>query len=211
MKLYLVGGSPRTGKTTLAKKLAQQLEISCVSTDDLESIALSTVLESEYPKLFPKKIMRIETHQSNDEMYDKYSAKAIVEAYLKQATSVYKTIKQEIGSISENSSLILEGYHVTPELVDELSTSYEIKVLFLGRESLENTSSSIKKGTEENNWVINKTKHEETFLKIAEMIQLFSFEIKEKAKERGFEYRNMDGDFSQKLKDNTNYYAPFSL
>ena len=38
--IYLIGGSPRSGKTTLSKKLAKELDIPYISTDYLRLVAM---------------------------------------------------------------------------------------------------------------------------------------------------------------------------
>ena len=62
---YLIGGAPRTGKTTLAKQLSKKLVLPWISTDTLESVVLKYFSDEELPLKFPKSVIRRETKQSN--------------------------------------------------------------------------------------------------------------------------------------------------
>ena len=49
---YLIGGAPRTGKTTLAKKLAGENGIKSLSTDSILVMMMKIVRREDYPDLF---------------------------------------------------------------------------------------------------------------------------------------------------------------
>lgn len=200
---YLIGGTPRSGKTTLAKKLAGKLIIPWISTDTLESVVHGYVPDEKFNTLFPKTIIRRETKQSNDLMYEKYSSQDIVNAYIKQGQTLEKAIQILIESENQyNHSFILEGYHVTPSLVEKLQDKgINLKAVFLGRNDLLDTLQSIQSetGENENDWVIAKTKSKETFEKIAKMITLFSATLKSEAEKYAQHYYSMDGDFKKNL------------
>jgi len=53
MKVYLIGGPPKCGKTTLAKTLSKRLSIPWISADTLQNIASVYIPEEEYEKYFP--------------------------------------------------------------------------------------------------------------------------------------------------------------
>lgn len=123
MKLILIGGTPRTGKTTLAQKIAEELGVSWMSTDALEAIAHRYTPPDLAAKSFPKSEMRKATEYSNDAFYDTYSTNEIVESYSKQA----KTTSEAIESLAEYASkedwgYVIEGYHVTPLLLAKFET-----------------------------------------------------------------------------------------
>lgn len=199
---YLIGGAPRSGKTTLAKQLSKKLELPWISTDTLESVVAQYVPEKELPILFPKSVIRKETAQSNDEMYKQYSAQEIVDAYIEQSKALIDAIKIFLESESKyNHSYILEGYHITPTLVNKLQQKISIQAVFIGREDVTDTLKSIKQSTDSSDWVIEKTKSEDTFHKIAEMIVLFSTTLKTNAKKYKQEYYSVDGDFEANLKE----------
>ena len=203
---YLIGGAPRTGKTTLAKQLSKKLVLPWISTDTLESVVLKYVSDEELLSKFPKRVIRRETKQSNDVMYKNHSAQEIVDAYLKQAEGMEEAIQVFLESESRHGhSYILEGYHITPTLVTKLKGSgFETQSVFLGRGDVDDTRKSITINSGSSDWVIDKTENEETFGKIAEMIVLFSDTLKKGVQEN---YYSMDGDFTANLEKALNSFT----
>ncbi len=132
---YLIGGSPRSGKTTIAKELSKKLNIPWISTDTLESVVMGYVSDDKLDTLFPKRVMRKLTNNSNDEMYTRFSSEQIADAYIEQSKSLANGIEMfiECESSYEND-YILEGYHILPELVSRLKTKFDVKAIFVGRE-----------------------------------------------------------------------------
>lgn len=60
IKVILIGGSPMSGKTTLATKLAQRYEYNCISTDDIGGIlktvvAINPIGDMDYHKYYIKR------------------------------------------------------------------------------------------------------------------------------------------------------------
>ena len=108
--IYLIGGIPRSGKSTLAKMLSRNRRISWISSDTLESIVRVHTASVNYPKQFPKNIMQQRTKQSNDLMYERYTSKEIMQAYVKQAKASWKALETLIEcEIKEGNDFIVEG------------------------------------------------------------------------------------------------------
>ncbi len=200
---YLIGGTPRSGKTILTKNLAKELGISWVSTDTLESVVRAYSSTEELSNFFPKTAIRKETQGNNDFMYERYSAREITDAYIKQAKATWKAVEVFLEAEDVNGhSYILEGYQINPELVEKLTKKFpsQIKGVFLGRENTETIVQAARDHTSKGDWFTGKTHKEETFPKIAEMIAMYSDYFKTQAYERGLPYFNMDLDFQGQLK-----------
>lgn len=194
---YLVGGAPRTGKTTIAKYLSKELQIPWISTDTLESVVSQYVPLEKRGELFPKNIIRTETNQSNDEMYSRYSSEEIKAAYFKQAEVLWDALKAFIESEHQyEHEYILEGYHIPPELVMQMGDEYPMKSIFVGREDIEVVLESITSSTQKSDWVISKTKDAQTFSKIAEMLVSFSRDVRVEAEKRNLPYFEIGRDFN---------------
>lgn len=56
-----------------------------------------------------------------------------------------------------------------------------------------------KKSTTPNDWLLQKTEKEETFVKVGKMVVLFSKKFKKEAEKYGFMSYSMDEDFNGKL------------
>lgn len=195
---YLIGGSPRSGKTTIVKSLSKKLGIPWISTDTLELVVMKYVTDDELKKLFPKTVIRRLTNQTNDEMYTTYTSEEIVGVYIEQGNSLAQGIEMFIEcEATYNHDYILEGYHILPELVSRLENKFNIKAVFVGREDIVETLQSITNHSQENDWVIKKTKDAKTYPLIAKMLTVFSSRIKKEAEEKGFKYFSMDSNFKE--------------
>jgi len=199
---YLIGGTPRTGKTSLAKTLFKEIDVSWISTDTIESVVSRYVSEKDFAGLFPKSLVRRETEYSNDIMYEKYSSSEIVELYFKQAESLEQALEVFLESEARyGHSYIVEGYHITPSLTAKLQKSFKVRSVFLGREDKEDIRKSITVDTGPTNWVVGKTKKTETFDKITDMIVEFGEKVRQGAESYDQRYCSMDGDFKENSKE----------
>jgi 2-phosphoglycerate kinase len=199
---YLIGGVPRSGKTTLAKKLALKTGIPWVSTDTLESVVMGYVSPESLDNMFPKSLIRKQTNQSNDEMYTAYSSAQIVDAYLTQGKSLERAIEAFVECETKyKHEFILEGHHIHPEFVARLKERFELKAIFVGRDSVEKTVGAITQHANENDWVTTKTKNPETYQKIAGMLVNFSQYFRESAKVNGLTYISVEDNYNEKIEE----------
>jgi len=206
--IYLIGGPPKCGKTTLSKKLSKKLGIPWISADTLQSIVKEYADKKDVAKKFPWSLIR-KTVTSNDVAYSKYTAKEIVKLYTTQAKATYGAIDTvSICEITDGNDYIIEGYQVEPKLVDALQKKYgteNFKAVFLVRKDVEKFVEDCKKSATTNDWIIKKTEHEETYGKIATMISEYGNYFETEAKKYGLKVFNMDHDFSGKLDEIEHY------
>ena len=189
--LYLIGGSPKCGK-----KLSKELGVPWVASDTLQVVARKYVSKyisnKELNKLYPHKALRGKT---NDETYSKNTPKQIAKNYIKQAKASYDAIDMFcICEISDGNDYIIEGYHLTPQLVSRLIKKYgkkHFKLLFLLKEDQKKIMANISKSSTPNDWVLVKTKSPETLNKIADMISYYGQFFDNEAKNYGYPTINM--------------------
>ncbi|MCK5413567.1 MAG: AAA family ATPase [Candidatus Pacebacteria bacterium] len=206
--IYLIGGPPKCGKTTLAKELSKSFEIPWASTDALENVIKPYMSELDISKQFPVSYQRC---KDNDEKYTKYSSNEIIEAYRQQARTVYRAIDMfAICEITDGNNFIIEGYHIEPELVDELNEKYpnKVKSIFLVKLDREKFIFDIRESTTPNDWIVARTKKEETYQKIADMICEYGHIIEKESKKYSFNVIKMDNNFSKKIYLAINYLIP---
>ncbi|MEK7530422.1 MAG: hypothetical protein AAB573_00995 [Patescibacteria group bacterium] len=195
---YLIGGTPRAGKTTIAKRLSGELGVPWISTDTIETVVSEYVPEDKYAELFPKGVVRKETNQSNDLMYSKYSADEIKTLYFRQAATLWDALVKFIEcEFRYEHEYILEGYHIPPELVVQLQETYPIRSVFVGRENATEALEAILQSTQKGDWVLTKTQNKETFPKIAQMLSVFSRDVRIEAEKRDLHYIDIGADFSK--------------
>src|SRR3990167_11142554 len=92
--IYLIGGPPKCGKTTLAKKVSKKLRIPWVASDTLQVVARQYVSKlvsaKKFDLLYPHNALK---GDSNDETYSLHSPKTIAKSYIKQAKATYDAIE----------------------------------------------------------------------------------------------------------------------
>lgn len=203
--IYLIGGPPKCGKTTLAKILSKSLGIPWVSTDTLQCVIKPYMNKGDFSKKFPTSYQR---GKDNDEKYSKFSSREIIEAYQQQAKTVYEAVDMfTVCELTDGNDFIIEGYHIEPELVAELNLKYpeKIKSIFLVKSDKEKFVCDIKKSMTPNDWIIARTNNEETYQKIANMICEYGNFFEKESEKYGFKILNMDNDFDNQIKGAIDY------
>lgn len=199
-KLILIGGPPRCGKTTLAQKISKDLGIPWISTDVLGSIAQQYTPESERDALFPNAVLRRKTNKGNDKKYKTFSTEEIVSAYRKQAETVHKAIETFVSyAEKEDWDYIVEGYHITPRLLSKLQVDgLKFSSLMLINTNSKEAVEMSRESDVKNDWVRDETQKQETFSKIADMIDLYSDKLKEEAKDSDIKIIDMSENFQER-------------
>ena len=198
--IYLIGGPPKCGKTTLAKKLAQAYQIPWISADTLQNIVWAYTPKEKHSELFPHSYLRKE---SNDAFYSKHSTQQIVKNYIAQGKTTYDAISMMAETyLTDKDDFIVEGYQVTPETVDRIFKKFgkeHAKAVFLVKYNEQKFIQDIHKSTTPNDWIIRKTKNKATYGRIAKMIVEYSHYFEKEAKKYGFKIFNMDNEFENQL------------
>ena len=183
--IYLIGGSPRCGKTTLARRLSKKLGITWLSGDTFEGMVWRYVSKEEYPKKFPKNILRDLTHNINDEMYTRYTTQEIMDAYIIQGQAVDHVMEVLVEDmVKEKQNFIIEGYHVFPAFAAKMMKKYgkeNFRVIYLLKSDLESTHDSLMAGSAPDDWVHYKTKDKAIIRSISEFVFAFSNYYKKEA------------------------------
>ena len=208
--IYLIGGPPRCGKTTLAKKMSKKLGIPWISTDTLENIVGAYWTKEELVKNRPySQLRRKDGDKHNDTFYNKYSTQKIISVLKGQARPIFKAIEMVVVcELTDGNDYIIEGYHIVPSVVARLVKKYgekNVKTVFLTKTNALKFASNVKKSTTPNDWLLVLTKKEETFLKVGEMIAEYSKDFEVEAKKYGLKVFKMDNDFNKKIIEAINY------
>lgn len=198
--IYLIGGPPKCGKTTLAKKLSKEYNIPWISADTLQNIIKVYTPKEKHKILFPHSYLR---GGSNDEFYSKHSAKEIIKNYVKQGKATYDAISMMAETyLVDEDDFIVEGYQITPEIVNRILKKFgkeHIKAVFLIKCDEQKFIQDIHKSTTPNDWIIRKTKDEATYGKIAKMISEYSNYFEKEGEKYRLTVFNMDNSFKEQL------------
>lgn len=202
--IYLIGGSPRVGKTNLAEALARRTSFPYFSLDHVTSVITPYISEQEYESKLPLFASRLR-RETVDVFYAKYTAEEIVDFYLRSAETYWTGIANFIRyAVEDKHDLILEGWQIVPHLLQPLVTPEnqdKLKIIFLYKSNVEHIVSGLKANTAEIDWALRNAKEESTFSAIAKMISYFGGYIEKEAKQYNFRSINTDVDFKEKIKE----------
>lgn len=105
----LIGGAPCAGKSTVAKSLATEKNISWISTDHIRgAVQKKTGAAHHYPWLFSTGTI------SAEDFWKGHQPKDVLQLEIEQGRELWSTLKK---TIHEKQYGILEGVSILPELV----------------------------------------------------------------------------------------------
>ena len=205
--IYLIGGSPRCGKTILAKKISQKEKISWISTDVIYPIVLKSIPKSQIKSKFPQTAMKT---PSGKFRFDVYSPEAMLKAQLVEATTMWPGIKELIYYlINRQQDFIIEGVHLLPKYINKLKRAdiwKNIKVIYLVKRNIDNIIKGFPKNKNEYDWMIQTIiGNKERLKKAAKMVQIKSEYFYKETKKYHLKIFNTDTNFVQKLRDSQYY------
>lgn len=201
--IYLIGGSPRCGKTILSKKLAQKLGVQWFACDALRPVVMAYTPKEEYAEKFPVVKMYDDNECDNDVFFEENSAEEILNADIIEAKTLWRGIKEFIGHKAVvEKDIIIEGVQLLPELIDELRKEKYFKdtrIVYLTKEDEQKILDGFAKNTSGFDWLTQNIKDNETLPRAARMVKVYSEYFNKEAKKYGFEVFNTDYDFEKNL------------
>lgn len=182
-KAYLVGGVPRTGKTTIARRLMAERPMFAISTDSIRMIQRNLVSEADYPELFEANSKFTETAMR--ELCAQGNASEIVDAQNAESEIVWRSVKDFIeGTVAEGFDVLVEGVAILPKLVDELNCDF--RAVFVGNSSLERPAMQRSAHADPLDWMHEYS--DETFHQFSKFTALHSEYYNSEAKKHDLRY-----------------------
>jgi hypothetical protein len=222
--IYLIGGPPRCGKTTVARRLATRTGASVVPIDYLGSVVYHYLSDEERTRRFPL------MEGSLNAMYARCPASDIIAHYQTIARTLWPAIQVFTHfALAHEQDVILEGYQVEPAFMEEFmwpqdtdqldgrarsihgqemvqrGTGYalmhrgdgRIRTVFLFKQEVDGIATTLTTGTDARDWVRREFLAPETRRRIALMISQYGHYIREEAARCGLPAIAMDDDFAQ--------------
>lgn len=191
-QIYLIGGAPTLGKSTLAQMLSQYLGIPWISTDQIRDIMRHAAKREDIPQLFPME------DYSAERFFATFSPPEIVQMEIKQGEAAWTGIVEFIeNDYTWSDGFIIEGVNILPHLVHrDFAERSNIKTIFVKRSCTE----SIRKVIFERG--ICNTDSFKIKQKEIEWVILFDEKIQQQAAEYGFRLLEMnknEDDFNNLL------------
>lgn len=151
--IYLIGGSPRSGKSILSRKLSRKLNIPHIATDDIIPIVIPYFKKNELDKKFPIYTMDIK------ELMKKHTGKERLKFDIREAKSIWPGVKYLISYLMEcKMDYIIEGVHLLPKLIKEFGANSNIKIIFLTKLDEDKIFRGILNNKKNRDWVLDNFK-----------------------------------------------------
>lgn len=172
--ILLIGGSSGTGKSYLARQLAEHYKTPLTEVDDIRIALQQIVDKAQHPDLY--------TFVDNPNFYEKYNEHQFVENLLRVGSVVWKSLSVLIEKhIACDEPVIFEGDSIIPNLLAEKSALIEsknIKAIFIYDDANGIRERQIKRNRDEKDF----ERSEQNALFSA----TYSQELKRQAEEQGF-------------------------
>lgn len=185
--VYLIGGSPRCGKTTFARRLAYQKRIPGVSTDLLRHAEKVYVPEAEWPVRFPQADWKTRP------------AIETLEAEIQESKTLWLGNRRFIGALLKHrQDYVIEGVHLLPELVQELSVpenADRLKVAYLVKTDLAQIVQGFEKVDKQADWLLRDVTTAEELRRAADVVRVKSFYFQNEAMKYGHQVVDTGADF----------------
>lgn len=156
--IYLIGGSPRSGKSILSRKLAKKFNIGYVSTDNLRPVVMPYFPRKDKFIHFPFEKM-FDAANIND-YFEKYTGKQMLKADIKVTRMIWSRVKNMIDYLLKcKMDYIIEGIHLLPSLVKQYKKERNIKILFLGKLNENKIYKGLVNNKNNNDWITGNTQN----------------------------------------------------
>ncbi|QQR83926.1 hypothetical protein IPJ72_01850 [Candidatus Peregrinibacteria bacterium] len=197
--IYLIGGSPRSGKTTLAKKLSSKLNSSLISTDNLRLFLMNCLSNEEKYHHFPFEKMFDEAG-TVEKFYKITSGENMLKADLKEAEYIMPGIKALIHqSLKDEVNLIFEGIHLVPNFLKELSANSNTRIVMLTKSNEQKIAQGLERNRGNNDWIADNINDKETLTKVANSLAEYGEYFRKEAGKNKLIHINTEENFSEKI------------
>lgn len=200
--LYLIGGAPRCGKTTLAKKIAAKRRIGWLSTDNIWTVVYNSTPKSQLKIKFPFNFAKKPKDKFHFEVYtpQEHLRMEITESY-----SIWPGTKALIEQLIDcRHDYVIDGVHLLPELVKQFKNTRfwkNIRLVYLVKTDLAKIKEGIPKNKKQFDWILTGGIDVPGRLdKAAQMIKHESQYLQRQAKKYGFKVVDTGRDFEKKIK-----------
>jgi 2-phosphoglycerate kinase len=201
--IYLIGGSPRSGKSKLAKIFAEKKSIPYFSADDLRPVIQAYLSKDSLEEKIPNEFMYANCNFDNDVYFEKYSAAETIETDLIDSHTLFTGIESLINHFHlTERDLIIEGVQLLPELVFGLMNKdyyAQIKIVYLVKTDAKKIRDDIEKNDPKSDWLLQNTKKTETLDKAANMLSDYGKYFTRESEKYGFALFNTENDFFDTL------------
>ncbi|PIR44296.1 hypothetical protein COV23_00670 [Candidatus Wolfebacteria bacterium CG10_big_fil_rev_8_21_14_0_10_31_9] len=202
--LYLIGGSPRGGKTILSRKLSKALNVPYVSTDNLRLVVLPYFKGKDKDKNFP--FIKMFDSAAIDKFFQLYTGQEMLKADLREARSIWPGMESFIEHLLVcKMDYIIEGIHLLPNFVKKYKGNENVNIAFLTKIDEEKIYKGLLQHKNNSDWLMDNTKNKETILLAAKSLYDYGKFFLKETEKYGFKCFNTEDNFLDKIQKASDY------
>lgn len=191
--IYLIGGAPKVGKSTVAKCLRERTAYLSISTDAVRALVFEITEPSMRADLLPCCVPVTRIGDQFEQSVDDW-----VKSQLREAQTLSPSIIALINyHLRIGEDLILEGVHLVPDLVEKIlksDYSSDLKTILILADDEVTVLNALHCKTGGFNWLSSLS--EETVKKVAECIVAYSSRVERQAQTLGIKTFQRTDDFN---------------
>lgn len=196
--IYIIGGSPRSGKTILSRELSKELNIPYISSDYLRLVVMPYFNGKDKDDNFPFEKMFDLSGMSN--FFKDHSGHEMLEADIKEAKTLWPGIESLIKHLLLSKiNYIIEGVHFLPSLVNQFKDDKNFKIVILAKTDENKIFNGLLQNRNTGDWIADNIKDDETLLSAAKSLSEYGKYFTEESKKHGFKCINTEDNFLDKI------------
>ena len=202
--IYLIGGSPRGGKSILSRKLSKKLNIPYISSDTVKLVLRPYFKGKKKYEMFP--FDKIWHSLKLDDYFLQYSGQQMINIDIREGKTIWPAMKNLIQHyLDRKIDYIYEGVHLLPSLVKEFRGNNDVKTVFLTKQDEEKIYQGMFKNKGNRDWIMDNTKNKDTIRLAAKSLSIYGNYFLREARKYNFKCINTEDNFSKKLNEAMQY------
>jgi len=203
--IYLIGGSPRSGKTILSRKLSKKLDIQHISTDILRLFMIACLEGDDKYKYFPFEQMFDQAGTVNT-FYKETSGNKMLSADIKEAENLMPGILAFIEYFKNaGTDYIIEGVHFLPRLIKHLKEGEGTKIVILGKSDSDKIYRGLIENKGKDDWIADNINDNKTLLQAAKSIAQYGEYFGLESVKYELKFINTEDNFLDKIENALTY------
>lgn len=198
--IYLIGGSPRGGKTILSEKLSKKIKAPYVSTDYLKLMLRPYFKGAEKEKMFPfDKIWKSLTREN---FFKKYTGKEMLHMDTYEAKIIWPGVRLFITHLAKGQiDYIIEGVHLLPKYIKYFKNNPNVKIIFLSKTDEEKIYKGLFKNKGRKDWIMDKLEDKAIIKLAARNLSTYGPYFEKETKKYKLKLINTESDFNKQLNE----------
>lgn len=171
--IYLIGGGPRSGKTTVARALSEKIGVPYISTDYFRLVVMPYFKGDKMALNFPYEVM-FDQYDSIHEFFAASGGNDLLEADLKESDVLWEGIEAFLEHmLMSDTDYIVEGIHLLPKFIEKYNDDENVKSVILYKKNVELIFDGLKANQNNDDWIASNIDSDEVLTKAAESLGVY--------------------------------------